>query len=96
MRHGIFNLMEWKICQLGSERNERNQYEEPTSISRKFSGGPYISSKLCWRASGIACILAVEYRKYACFMLDGNILENTLQRSLTFEFLYDKAMIFQL
>ena len=30
---------------------------ELTSISRKFSGGPYISSKLCWRASGIACMM---------------------------------------
>lgn len=30
-----------------------------TSISRKFSGGPYISSKVCWRDSGIACIFAV-------------------------------------
>ena len=28
-----------------------------TSISRKFSGGPYISSKVCWRDSGIDCIL---------------------------------------
>src|SRR5436190_15422409 len=27
-----------------------------TSISRKFSGGPYISSKDCWRASGKDCI----------------------------------------
>lgn len=32
---------------------------ERTSISRKFSGGPYISSKVCCLDSGIACMLAV-------------------------------------
>ena len=31
-----------------------------TSISRKFSGGPYISSKLCVRASGRVCIAATS------------------------------------
>ena len=34
--------------------------DELTSISKKFSGGPYISSKLCWRESGIACMIAVR------------------------------------
>lgn len=34
--------------------------DQPTSISRKFSGGPYSSSKLCDRASGSDCILGVD------------------------------------
>lgn len=33
-----------------------------TSISRKFSGGPYISSKLCDLESGIACMVAALLR----------------------------------
>lgn len=41
---------------MGGLRVEEGR-ERRTSISRKFSGGPYISSKLCWRASGIACML---------------------------------------
>ena len=34
--------------------------DQPTSISRKFSGGPYSSSKLCDRASGRDCIVGVD------------------------------------
>lgn len=33
--------------------------DQPTSISRKFSGGPYSSSKLCDRASGSDCMVGV-------------------------------------
>ena len=36
-----------------------------TSISRKFSGGPYSSSKDCWRASGIDCIVGGQGRARA-------------------------------
>jgi hypothetical protein len=41
-----------------------------TSISRKFSGGPYSSSKDCDRASGSDCIVGLERA-----VVDGGVEE---------------------
>jgi hypothetical protein len=38
---------------------ERQRGAQHTSISRKFSGGPYISSKDCCRVSGMDCIIGL-------------------------------------
>ncbi len=43
----------------GDQEKRERKRAKGTSISRKFSGGPYISSKLCVRASGRVCIAAV-------------------------------------
>ena len=57
---GVFDLIKEPGGSAGMEGFGGNEvwYEIRTSISRKFSGGPYISSKLCWRVSGMmVCIL---------------------------------------
>lgn len=47
-------------CEQGCRALEgKGAPDQPTSISRKFSGGPYSSSKLCDRASGSDCIVGV-------------------------------------
>ena len=63
----VVEVLRWTSCIAGSADKEAmattaarallKELDERTSISRKFSGGPYISSKLCWRASGMACMV---------------------------------------
>ena len=57
-------------CERGYERVEGGAH---TSISRKFSGGPYSSSKDCWRASGMDCIVTLVR------MCDADMQERSAQ-----------------